>query len=264
MDRFYRIDSAPVGGARFMAMSGADLGLAASVFLASAVECVEALTIVLAVGSTRSWQSALSGVAVAFGALAVIVAVVGGGLSALPIDLVRVLVGLFLLAFGLHWLRKAVLREAGRKAMRDEDVAYARELEAARAAGAPHTGWDAYSFSIAAKGVLVEGLEVALIVVTLGAPHGKTALAAAAAGLAALTVVAAGVAARRPLSRVPENTLKFAVGVLLSAYGVFWTGEGAGVDWPGDEAMLLVLVAIVLGCALAAVHVLRRAVPAGS
>jgi uncharacterized membrane protein len=249
-------------------MSGADVGLAASVFLASAVECVEALTIVLAVGSTRSWRSALSGVAVALLALGVLVAVLGGGLSALPVDLVRVLVGAFLLVFGLHWLRKAVLREAGRKAMRDEDLAYGRELEAARSAGPSdlRPGWDAYSFSIAAKGVLVEGIEVAVIVVTLGAPHGNTGLAAAAAGLAALSVVLAGLAARHPLSRVPENTLKFAVGVMLTGYGVFWVGEGAGVSWPGDQAMLAVLVAAVLGCALAAVRLLRRSgagVPAG-
>lgn len=239
-------------------MSGAELGTAVSVFLASAVECVEALTIVLAVGSTRSWRSALGGVAVALLALAVVVAVIGSGLSALPVDAVRVLVGAFLLVFGLQWLRKAVLREAGRKAMRDEDIAYERELEAARAAGAAQPGWDAYSFSIAAKGVLIEGLEVALIVVTIGAPHGRTAIAAAAAGLAALVVVAAGLAARHPLSRVPENTLKYAVGVMLTAYGVFWGAEGAGLEWPGGDAFLLVLVALVLGASLAAVYVLRR------
>jgi uncharacterized membrane protein len=242
-------------------MSGADLGTAASVFLASAVECVEALTIVLAVGSTRSWRSALGGVGTALVALAVVVAVLGGGLSALPVDLLRVLVGLFLLLFGVHWLRKAVLREAGRKALRDEDVAYERELEAARAAGAVQRGWDPYSFSIAAKGVFVEGLEVALIVVTLGAAHERIGVAAAAAGLAALVVLAAGVAARRPLSRVPENTLKFAVGVALTAYGIFWTAEGAGLSWPGGDAFLVVLVGAVLAAALGAVQVLHRAAP---
>ena len=177
----------------------------------------------------------------------------------------RVAVGLFLLAFGVHWLRKAVLREAGRKAMRDEDVAYARELDAARAAGLAQPGWDAYSFSIATKGVLIEGLEVALIVVTIGAPRGRTGLAAAAAIFAALVVATIGVAARHPLSRVPENTLKFAVGVLLSAYGIFWTGEGAGLSWPGGDVFLLALVAGVLACSLAAVHLLRRrrSAPAG-
>ena len=234
------------------------MGLAASVFMASAVECVEALTIVLAVGSSRSWRSAFAGVGAALVALGAVAAALGGGLSALPVDLVRVLVGVFLLLFGLQWLRKAVLREAGRKAMRDEDLAYSHELEAAGAAGGAQPGWDPYSFSVAAKGVLVEGLEVALIVVTLGAPHGHTGLAAAAAGLAALCVVAAGVAARHPLSRVPENTLKYAVGVLLTAYGLFWTAEGAGVDWPGGDAMLVALAAGVLACSLAAVHVLRR------
>ena len=239
-------------------MSGADVGLAASVFLASAVECVEALTIVLAVGSSRSWRSALAGAGSALLALAVLVAVVGGGLSALPEDLVRGLVGAFLLLFGLQWLRKAVLREAGRKAMRDEDAAFDRELEAARAAGRTQPGWDPYSFSIALKGVLVEGLEVALIVVTVGAPRGRTALAAAAAGLAALVVVAAGVAARHPLSRVPENALKFAVGVLLTAYGIFWGAEGLGVSWPGGDAFLIVLVLAVLGGSLVAVAALRR------
>lgn len=241
-------------------MSGADFGTAVSVFLASAVECVEALTIVLAVGATRSWRSALSGVGVALLALAVLVAAVGGGLSALPVEDLRVLVGLFLLLFGLQWLRKAVLREAGRKAMRDEDLAYEREREAALDAGVADApaGWDAYSFSIAAKGVLVEGLEVALIVVTIGAPGGRTGLAALAALVAAVLVAAVGFAARRPLSRVPENTLKYAVGVLLSAYGIFWTGEGAGLAWPGGDAFLLVLVAGVLVCSLAAVRLLRR------
>jgi len=243
-------------------MTGADVGTAVSVFLASAVECVEALTIVLAVGSTRSWRSAFSGVGVALLALAVVVAVVGGGLSALPVDDLRVAVGLFLLAFGGKWLRKAVMRESGRKAMRDEDVAFEREIEAARAAGHAQPGWDPYSFSIAAKGVLIEGLEVVLIVVTIGAPGGRTGLAAAAAVIAALLVAAVGVAARHPLSRVPENALKFAVGVLLTAYGIFWTAEGAGVGWPGGDAFLLVLVAAVLGCSLAAVRVLRRPEPA--
>lgn len=239
-------------------MSGAELGLAASVFLASGVECVEALTIVLAVGSTRGWPSALGGAGGALLALAAIVAVLGHGLGALPVDALRVTVGALLLVFGLQWLRKAVLREAGRKAMHDERLAYAHELDAARAAGRPRGAWDAYSFAIAGKGVLLEGLEVALIVVTLGAERHRTGLAAAAAGLAALSVLAAGLAARRPLARVPENTMKYAVGVMLSAYGLFWGAEGLGLRWPGGEAMLPVLVAGVLACSIAAVLVLRR------
>jgi uncharacterized membrane protein len=239
-------------------MSGAAVGLALSVFLASAVECVEALTIVLAVGSTRSWRSALFGAGAAGVLLAVGIAILGTGLGTLPVAALRLLVGVLLLLFGLQWLRKAVLREAGRKAMRDETVAYRTELDAAREAAAPAGGWDAYSFLVAGKGVLLEGFEVALIVVTLGADHNRTGLAAAAAGVAAVSVIAAGLAARRPLARVPENLMKFAVGVMLSAYGVFWAAEGAGLSWPGGDAMLLALVAAVLACSLLAVRSLRR------
>ena len=242
-------------------MTGAELGLAASVFLAGAVECVEALTIVLAVGSTRSWPSALGGSAAAFVVLAAVVAVLGAGIGALPIDPLRVVVGVLLLVFGAQWLRKAVLREAGRKAMRDESAAFDRELAAARAAGETRGSWDLYSFSIAFKGVLIEGLEVALIVVTLGANHHDIGLAAAAAGVAALTVVAAGVLARRPLARVPENALKYAVGVMLSSFGIFWTAEGAGVSWPGGEAMLLAIIACVLALSFGAVALVRRSAP---
>jgi uncharacterized membrane protein len=239
-------------------MNGAELGLAVSVFLACAVECVEALTIVLAVGSTRSWRSALGGVGAALIALAAVVAALGAGLSALPVDALRLIIGALLLLFGLQWLRKAVLRQAGRKALRDEDAAYRGELEAAREAARGEGEWDAYAFSIAAKGVLLEGLEVALIVVTFGADHHRTGIAAAAAGVAVGVVLLAGLAVRRPLARVPENTMKYAVGVLLSAFGVFWFAEGAGLSWPGGEAILLALIAVVLACSLLAVQLLRR------
>jgi uncharacterized membrane protein len=239
-------------------MSGPELGLALSVFLACAVECVEALTIVLAVGTSRGWPSALAGVGAAAVALAVLVAALGAGLGALPIAPLRATIGVLLLLFGVQWLRKAVLRQAGRKAMRDEDAAYRDELDAARAAGA-HTGsWDPYAFAVAGKGVLLEGLEVALIVVTFGADHHHTGLAAAAAGVAALTVLLAGLAVRRPLARVPENAMKFSVGVLLTAFGVFWLAEGLGVSWPGGDAILPALVAGVLAVALLAVAALRR------
>jgi len=243
-------------------MSGAEAGLALSVFLASAVECVEALTIVLAVGSTRSWPSALAGVLAATAALAALVAALGAGLGAIPVDPLRVTVGALLLIFGLQWLRKAVLRQAGRKALHDEEAIFASELRAALATGRSAGRWDPYAFAVSLKGVLLEGLEVALIVVTFGAAHHRTGLAAAAAGVAAATVVSAGVLARRPLARVPENTLKYAVGVMLSAYGVFWLAEGAGLSWPGGDAMLVVLAAVVLGCSLVAVSLLRR--PRGS
>lgn len=240
-------------------MSAAELGLVASVFLASAVECVEALTIVLAVGVTRSWSSALTGVGAALALLAAVVIVFGAGLGTLPIDAVRVVVGVLLLLFGLQWLRKAVLRQAGLKAMRDESAAFDAELEAAAEAARQSGGWDTYSFAIAFKGVLIEGLEVALIVVTLGASRHDIGLAAAAAGVAAITVLIVGVAVRHPLSRVPENTMKFAVGVMLSSFGLFWGAEGLGVSWPGGEAMLVPIVLVVLACALLMVRRLRSA-----
>ena len=244
-------------------MSGAEFGLALSVFLASAVECVEALTIVLAVGISRGWPSALAGVLAALVSLAVLVLVLGTGLGALPIGAVKLVVGALLLLFGLQWLRKAVLRQAGLKAMRDETVAFDAELEAAREAEPPPPGgWDPYSFAVSFKGVLLAGLAVALIVVTLGASGHDIPLAAAAAGAAALLVLVAGLLLRHPLARVPENTLKFAVGVMLTSFGVFWGGEGLGVDWPGGEAMLPLIVLLVLGCSLLAVRRLRPAAPA--
>ena len=243
-------------------MNGAELGAALPVFLACAVECVEALTIVLAVGSTRSWPAALAGVGVAVLVLAGLIAGLGAGLSSLPVGPLRVTVGALLVLFGAQWLRKAVLRSAGRKALRDEGAAYRGELDAARAAGRRAGSWDSYAFVVSLKGVLLEGLEVALIVVTFGAEHHRTGLAAAVAGVAALAVVLAGLTIRRPLERVPENTMKFAVGVALTAYGVFWLAEGAGFSWPGGDAMLPALLAGVLLCSLAAVAALRR--PAGT
>jgi uncharacterized membrane protein len=241
-------------------MSGAELGLAAAVFLACAVEAVEALTIVMAVGHTRSWSSALWGSAAAAVALAALVAALGGALTQLPIDALRLAIGALLLLFGLQWLRKAVLRASGRKALHNELSTYAEESEAAIAAGQASRRWDPYSFTIAGKGVLVEGLEVALIVLTLGANHHDFGVAAGAAGAAILLVIAAGVAVRAPLARVPENTMKFAVGVMLSSYGVFWAGEGAGASWPGGDAILLAIVPVVLAGALAAVLLLRQSV----
>lgn len=239
-------------------MSGADFGLALSVFLACAVEAVEALTIVLAVGNARSWPSALGGSAAAAALLGLAVALFGSALAQVPIDTLRVLTGLLLLAVGLQWLRKAVLRAAGRKALHDELGEYAHETEAALAAGGAQGAWDAYSFTVAFKGVALEGFEVALIVITLGGAHQNTGLAAAAAGVAILAVIAAGVAVRAPLARVPENTMKYAVGVMLCSFGVFWTCEGAGLSWPGGDAALLLLIPLVLGASLLAVGSLRR------
>jgi len=240
-------------------VSGQDVALAVSVFLACAVEAVEALTIVLAVGVTRSWRSALIGVGAATLVLAVIVAALGPALTALPINALRVVVGGLLLIFGLQWLRKAVLRAAGLKALHDEDKAFVSETDAARAAGRAGPGFDGYSFTIAFKGVLLEGLEVAFIVLTFGASKHNVGLAAAAAAAAIVVVVIAGVLVRAPLARVPENTLKFFVGVMLTSFGTFWGAEGAGASWPGGDAALLVIIPGLALVSLGMVRWLRRA-----
>jgi uncharacterized membrane protein len=241
-------------------MSGAELGLVVSVFLACAVEAVEALTIVLAVGSTRSWSSALLGVGAAAIALAAIVLALGPGLTSLPIGLLRVLVGGLLSIFGLQWLRKAILRSAGVKARHDEREVYAQETEAALAVGQWRGRFDGYSFVVAFKGVLLEGLEVAFIVLTFGSSQHRIGVAAAAAGLAVILVGGAGVAARAPLAKAPENAMKFAVGVMLSSYGMFWAAEGAGARWPAGDAALLVILPLVLLASLAIANVLRTSV----
>jgi len=241
-------------------MSGAEFGLAVSVFLACAVEAVEALTIVLAVGTTRSWSSALAGAGSAAAVLAALVAALGPALTSLPIDVLRVVVGGLLLVFGLQWLRKAILRAAGLKVLHDEDAAFAQETQAARGV-ARAAGFDAYSFTVALKGVLLEGLEVAFIVLTFGANQHRVGLAALAAGLAIVLVVAAGIAVRAPLARAPENTMKFAVGIMLSSFGTFWGAEGAGASWPGNDAALLVIIPVLLAISLASVTLLRRATP---
>ncbi len=233
--------------------------LVVAAFLASAVEAVEALTIVLAVGVTRGWRSALLGVGAALAVLACIVAVLGPALTALPIATLRVVVGGLLLVFGLQWLRKAILRSSGLKAMHDEDAIFREQAEEARAAGgtAP-AGMDWYAFTIAFKGVLLEGLEVAFIVVTFGSNQGSIPLAAAGAAAAVLLVVAGGVAARAPLARVPENTLKYSVGLLLVSFGTFWGAEGAGADWPGGDLAILGLLVFYLAVSRVLVLALQR------
>jgi uncharacterized membrane protein len=246
-------------------MSGSQWALAVSVFLACAVEAVEALTIVLAVGTTRNWRSALYGVGAGLLVLAIVVAALGPAVGSIPIGALRVVVGGLLLVFGLQWLRKAVLRAAGLKALHDEDAIFEREAAAARkAAGAgPNAdvsgrgAVDGYAFTIVCKGVLREGLEVVFIVLTFGANQHDVGLATLAAVAAVLAVVAAAVAVRAPLARVPENTMKFAVGVLLSAYGCFWLAEGAGAHWPGGDASLLALVPGIALFAVALVAWLR-------
>ena len=230
-----------------------------STFLASSVEMVEALTIVLAVGVTRGWRSTLIGVGAAVAALAVLIGALGPALSGVPIGDLRLVVGGLLLIFGLQWLRKAILRASGFVALHDEEAIYERErAEAALAGRDVRGGVDWYAFTLSFKGVFLEGLEVAFIVVTFGVSrHNGVALAAAAAAAALVVVVAAGVALHAPLSRVPENTLKFAVGLLLTTFGTFWAAEGAGVSWPGSDAALLVILAFLAAASLLAVRVLR-------
>jgi uncharacterized membrane protein len=235
-----------------------DVLLVLAVFLACAVESVEALTIVLAVGVTRGWRSTGQGVAAGLLVLAVIVAVLGPALTLVPLDALRVAVGGLLLIFGLGWLRKAILRAAGLKARHDEDAIYVREVVAARSAARDRRVLvdDWYAFTLSFKGVLLEGLEVAFIVVTFGSNQGSIPLAVLGAGVAVALVTGAGFAVRGPLARVPENALKFTVGVLLTSFGTFWGAEGAGAQWPGGDAALLAVVAVVL---LSAVGLTRLA-----
>jgi uncharacterized membrane protein len=220
---------------------------------------VEALTIVLGVGLVRGWRSTLIGVASATVVLALAVAALGPALSRVPIGTLQLVVGALLLAFGLQWLRKAILRSSGYKALHDEDETFREERAQAAAAGQEQrAGLDWYSFTVAFKGVLLEGLEVVFIVIAFGSTQRRLGLAAAGAGAALLVVVVAGLLARGPLSRVPENTIKFVVGLLLTSFGCFWGAEGAGVEWPGEDASLLGVVAFFGLLSLLLVRALRH------
>ena len=210
-------------------------------------------------GVTRGWRSALAGTLAASLVLAVIVAALGPALTVIPIEVLRLVVGALLLVFGLQWLRKAILRASGWRAVRDEDSVYEREAAAARAAHSEErAGLDWYGFTVSFKGVLLEGLEVAFIVLTFGSTQGSIPLAIAGAVAAVILVVIAGIVVRGPLSRVPENTLAFAVGVMLTTFGTFWGAEGAGVHWPGDDASLPFVLAFVILVSLGYVTALRR------
>lgn len=223
-------------------------------FFGSAVESVEALTIVLAVGITRGWRYPLYGTAASLALLAAIVALFGSLLTtAIPEHVLKLVIGTLVLLFGLRWLQKAVLRSAGVVKMHDEEREYAATLEELKSARGDWVG-----FTIAFKGVFLEGVEVAFIVFAVGANSHSLGLAAAG-GLAAMLVVAvAGVFVRRPLSRVPENTLKFTVGLLLSTLGTFWAAEGMGVLWPFDFVSIFGILAIYLAAARVAVAVIQR------
>jgi uncharacterized membrane protein len=233
------------------------LPLILTVFVACAVEAVEALTIVLAAGLTREWRSTFQGMGAALIVLAAVVAVVGPALTLVPLAPLRLIVGGLLAVFGLQWLRKAILRASGYK------------VAAARAAPGGRRGWvnDWYAFTLSFKGVLLEGLEVVFIAITFGASQNNVGLAALSAAAAVIVVAVGGVAVHAPLARVPENTMKFAVGVMLTSFGIFWGAEGAGASWPGNDAALLVIVPLTLLVALGYTALLRRAralVPAGA
>ena len=231
-----------------------------TVFLACAVEAVEALTIVLAAGTSRHWGSALQGTGAALVALTATVAALGPAVGLIPLGALRLVVGALLLVFGLQWLRKAVLRGSGHKALHDEEARYAAQVAAAKAAAGGGRGvvHDWYAFTLSFKGVFLEGLEVAFIVVTFGNNQRNVPLAALGALTAVLAVTAVGFAVRAPLARVPENTMKFAVGVMLTSFGLFWSTEGAGAHWPGGDAALLVVVPAVVLLAVCCTAVLRR------
>ncbi|MCA1553873.1 MAG: hypothetical protein LC737_05800, partial [Chloroflexi bacterium] len=199
----------------------------------------------------------LIGVLMALLALTAMVAALGPALTIIPIEVLRLVVGLLLLTFGMQWLRKAILRASGYKALHDEAAIYQRELQEARAAGTVvRAGMDWYAFTLAFKGVFLEGLEVAFIVLAFGGTPGGITLAAIGAAVALALVALVGVLLHQPLSKVPENTMKFAVGLMLTTFGIFWGAEGAGVEWPGGEVMLLAIVAFVLMVSLALIRIL--------
>jgi len=241
-------------------------------FLASLVECVEALTVVLAVGSVRGWRSPLEGTAAALGLLAAIVAVLGPALTHVPLHLVQLVVGAMILLFGLRWLRKAILRSAGLIPLHDEQAAFQKEAAAMRRVGRT-SGRDKLAFTAAFHITMLEGTEVVFIVIALGAGGTGLLLPASIGAVAALIVVSAlGLALHHPLARVPENTLKFIVGVLLSAFGTFWVAEGAGLAWPippadSQDLVIPCLMAAYLALALCLVPMCRlqaRAVAEGN
>ena len=240
--------------------------LALAVFGASCVEAVEALTLVIASGTSRGWRSAFEGAATALLLLTVLVAAIGVPLiHYVPINVLRVVIGGLLLVLGLGWLRKAILRSSGHKALHDEDLIFEKTVAGlGTTTTVARKQRDAIGFAVAFKGVLLEGTEVVLIVISLGASSHRLGLAAAAAGLAAVVVTLVGVIVSRQLREVPENTLKLAVGVMLTSFGLFWVGEGSGVHWPGSDLAILVLIAVVLSTTAGSIRFMRSILPAAS
>ncbi|MDE2573959.1 MAG: TMEM165/GDT1 family protein [Rhodospirillales bacterium] len=231
-------------------------------FLASLVEFVEALTIVLAVGTVRGWRPALAGSGAALLVLLVLIAMLGRALTRIPLPVVQLGVGTLLLLFGLRWLRKAVLRAAGVIALHDEEAAFAAETAALRRLGGITRGWDRLAFATSFKITMLEGTEVVFIVIAVGAGGSGLLVPASLGALAALlAVIILGLVVHRPLARVPENTLKFGVGVLLSAFGTFWVGEGIGLHWPGADWSILALIVGFLATSLPMVAMCRGRAP---
>ncbi len=243
------------------------IGLVSS-FLASGVEVVEAVTIVLAAGVTRGWRSTWFGVLAAAVMLAALVAALGPALQTLiPLDALRIVIGTLLLIFGLQWLRKAIMRYTGLKELHDEEKIYNREVAQLSAEpgahGAAAAGMDWTAFTVAFKGVLLEGLEVVFIVITFGITAGDVTPALFGAVGAAVLVTGVAVLVHKPLSRVPENSLKFVVGIMLTAFGTFWAGEGVGLHWPGEDLAILGLLAFYALTAVLVIALLRRRLPSG-
>jgi len=231
-------------------------------FLASLVECVEALTIVLAVGIVRGWRAAIAGAAMALGVLAVLVAVFGPSLSLIPLAWLQVAIGVLLVLFGMRWLRKAVLRAAGAIPLHDEAAAYSSEVRAlSRRAGIVArwgVSWDVIGLATSFKAVMLEGIEVVFIVIALGAVGNALVPASIGAIAAGVVVLLIGLMLHRPLARVPENTLKFAVGIMLSSFGTYWLGEGYGLSWPGADLAILGLMAGFAAAALCGLWMIRH------
>jgi Ca2+/H+ antiporter, TMEM165/GDT1 family len=242
-----------------MGISWAHMGTSITAsFLASLVECVEALTVVLAVGTVRGWRSALTGAATAIAVLLIIIAALGTALAHIPLPILQLVVGTLLLLFGLRWLRKAILRSAGQIPLHDEHAAFQKNTEAMHRLSIDSSTWDKVAFAAAFNITMLEGTEVVFIVIAIGAGHTGMLIPASLGAVAALLVVIAlGLILHRPLARIPENTLKFIVGVLLSAFGTFWVGEGLHLEWPGADWSIPALIAAYLVLALAIVPLCR-------
>lgn len=248
----------------FHSLSGNDVALFISVFLACAVEAVEAVTIILAAGTSRDWRSTFQGVISGLVVLAGLIVVLGPSIDKLPKSTLRLTVGGLLLVFGMQWLRKAILRASGFKALHDEEKIFRDEVETAskqvKVSRFAVSDW--YAFTLSFKGVLLEGLEVVFIVVTFGIIQKGSnpqafSLAVWAAAIAVVIVTIAGFAIHKPLSRVPENTMKFVVGTLLTSFGIFWGAEGAGAEWPHKDLSLLAIIPFVLLVSVGLIEILK-------